>query len=222
LWGLDRERQVGLYNARVPQRSQWNSGVFGFAVAAILLLGCGSLPFFAPTGTAPASSTPRLPSRSNPVIETASPDVVFDSFRYSRAELRGSAEEVVLLINEKRGQVGQPPLHAESGLSDLAFLRSEDMVARDYFSHQDPTDGSTPADLLLPALGYGGLLSEIIFATTAPLPEVPQAALTWWMNSDVHRRNLLEPRFHDIGIGIMGDGTWWKVTGLLAESGPSP
>lgn len=152
----------------------------------------------------------------------ATPELVFGTFRYSRAELRGSAEAVILLINEERGQAGLSPLQAENRLSDLAFLRSEDMVARDYFSHQDPLDGSTPADLLLPALGYGGLLSEIIFATTAPLPEVPQAALTWWMNSDVHRRNLLEARFHDIGIGLMGDGTWWKVTGLLAESGPGP
>ncbi|MEX0787543.1 MAG: CAP domain-containing protein [Anaerolineales bacterium] len=206
----------------MPQRSDGKPPVFGFAVAASLLIGCGSLPFLTPTATAPATSTPALPSPTPEEIETTAPDAVFGTFRYSRAELRGSAEAVVLLINRARGQLGLAPLRSESTLSDLAFLRSEDMVARDYFFHQDPMDGSTPADLLLPALGYGGLLSEIIFATTAPLPEVPQAALTWWMDSDVHRRNLLETRFHEVGIGLMGDGTWWKVTGLLAESGPSP
>ena len=191
-------------------------------MAAILLLGCGSLPVFGPTLTAPVALTPTLTRPSPPGTETATPDTVFGAFRYSRDELRESAQAVILLINQERGQGGLAPLGPDRELTDLAFLRSEDMVARDYFSHQDPTDGSTPADLLLPALGYGGLLSEIIFATTAPLPEVPQAALSWWMNSEIHQRNLLEPRFHEIGIGLMGDGTWWKITGLLAEFGPSP
>jgi uncharacterized protein YkwD len=77
-----------------------------------------------------------------------------------------------------------------------------------------------PADLLLPAAGYGGLLSEVIYATTAPLADLPEAAYDWWMNSEIHRRNLLDPRFQLIGIGLMGDGTWWKVTGLLAAEGP--
>lgn len=189
------------------------------AAWGILSLACSLFP---PGGVGPGIAAPTAgpTASSSPAALEQVPPLVFSDFLYTRQELRPATDEIVRLINEERRQAATAALTIEPALTDLAFVRSEDMVARDYFAHEDPLDGSVPAHILLPVAGFGGMLSEIIFATTAPLEDVPTAALDWWRDSEVHRRNLLEPRFHLVGIGLMGDGTWWKVTGLLAEAGP--
>ena len=207
------------YNPAVPRPRANNARRWAVVASGILSFACALFPAggIGPSDGPPAATPTASPS---PAAVEQVPPLVFSDFLYTRQELRASAEETVRLINEDRRQAGTATLILDPALTDLAFVRSEDMIARDYFAHEDPLDGSVPAHVLLPAAGFGGMLSEILFATTAPLDEVPSAALDWWRNSDIHRRNLLEPRFHLVGIGLMGDGTWWKVTGLLAEAGP--
>ena len=207
------------YNPAVCRPPADNARCLAVAASGILLLACALFPA---GGVGPGNGLPAatLTASPSPAAIEQVPPLVFSDFLYTRQELRASAEETVRLINEERRQAATASLAIDPALTDLAFVRSEDMIARDYFAHEDPLDGSVPAHLLLPAAGFGGMLSEILFATTAPLDDVPSAALDWWRNSDIHRRNLLEPRFHMVGIGLMGDGTWWKVTGLLAEAGP--
>lgn len=207
------------YNPAVPRPLANNLGRLGLAASGILLFACALFPQGG-VGPGPDLSTAGPTASPSPAVIEQVPPLVFSDFLYTRQELRPATEEIVRLINEERRQAVTASLAIDPALADLAFVRSEDMIARDYFTHEDPLDGSVPAHVLLPAAGFGGMLSEIIFATTAPLDDLPSAAVEWWMNSDIHRRNLLEPRFHLVGIGLMGDGTWWKITGLLAEAGP--
>ncbi len=141
-------------------------------------------------------------------------------FRYRRSELEPSAVQMLYELNRARAAAGRPPLEAHEGLMDLAFLRARDLVARDYMAHRDPETGVDLAWTLLTAAGYYGRLGENLFAATGPLESLPPIALQAWLDSPEHRANLLDPAFRLAGVGLMGDGTWWKVVVLFAEHGP--
>jgi uncharacterized protein YkwD len=44
-------------------------------------------------------------------------------------------------------------------------------------------------------------VGENIFATGNTSPAAPQQAFDWWMNSPLHRANLMSSNYVDIGIG---------------------
>jgi uncharacterized protein YkwD len=142
------------------------------------------------------------------------------SFLYSRESLDPYAREVLEQINLVRLDRGLAALVRDPLLQHIAFLRSEDMVARAYFSHQDPTDGGNPASILLGQAGYRGTLTEVLFASTSPLDRIPAGAAEWWRHDAEHQAVLLRTDLTLAGAGLMSDGTWWKVTVVFAEQAP--
>jgi uncharacterized protein YkwD len=81
-------------------------------------------------------------------------------------------------------------------LQSAAEGHSQDMAINDFFSHVAP-DGTTPWDRIR-AQGYSYSMAGENIAAGYPSPEsVVQA----WMNSDGHRRNILNCGFSDIGVG---------------------
>ena len=130
------------------------------------------------------------------------------------------AEDILARVNRDRVRLGLPALVAPPDLRDIAFRRCESMVARGYFDHTDPEDGSTPARTLMSAGGFGGRLAETLYATTAPLDEIAAETVAAWMGSAENRAILLDDAYRFAGVGLMGDGTWWTITQLLAEAGP--
>lgn len=50
--------------------------------------------------------------------------------------------EVVTLVNAERAKAGLPALKANAELSNVARLKSQDMIDKKYFSHTSPTYGS--------------------------------------------------------------------------------
>jgi len=131
-----------------------------------------------------------------------------------------AAVAIISLVNEMRIQEGVPPLDPSVELITIAFQRSGAMVADKYFGHTDPFDLTVPIQDLLLSAGFQGALAENLFAIAAPLEEVPQAALEAWSLSATHKPLLLDSRYHLTGVGLVSDGTWWKVTQVLAEAGP--
>jgi uncharacterized protein YkwD len=73
---------------------------------------------------------------------------------------------------------------------------------------------------LLVAAGYGGAMAENLFASTESVGQLADAAMAAWMGSPAHRQVILDPRYRYLGVGLMGDGTWWKVSQVFAERGP--
>jgi uncharacterized protein YkwD len=132
------------------------------------------------------------------------------------------------LINVQREQNGDSSLSYDSFLADIARGHSWDMVVRNYFEHEDP-DGKN-ARARGEAAGYPCIkdygtyytsgLSENIYQGyryssywTAPNGTVTsynwntqealaQAAVTGWMNSEGHRKNILDTHFSQEGIGV--------------------
>lgn len=113
--------------------------------------------------------------------------------------------EVLRLVNEERAKVGCSPVTASSALTDLATAFSEDMAARNFFDHTDPS-GLSPWDRAAKA-GITSLGGENIARGQADAAAVMDA----WMNSAGHRANILNCDFKTLGVGVeLGTGgPWW-------------
>lgn len=116
-------------------------------------------------------------------------------------------ERVLELVNEERAKEGVKPLALDNNLCAVAAMHSEDMVARNFFSHENP-DGASPFDRMK-AYGIRFMAAAENIAAGQTTPE---QVMDSWMNSSGHRKNILNNAYGKIGIGIAmgGDyGIYW-------------
>jgi uncharacterized protein YkwD len=111
------------------------------------------------------------------------------------------APQLLNLINSVRSSNGLCQLNQNQALSPVAQSRSTDMINRDYFSHTTP-DGKNIYNILQDyGIMYATAGENIIFASP-PSNASPEYFFNTWMNSDIHRANILSSLFTQIGIGI--------------------
>jgi uncharacterized protein YkwD len=117
--------------------------------------------------------------------------------------------QVVALINQNRATNGLPPLTSNSALSQAAFVHSRDMACNHFVDHNG-SDGSLWYDRIT-AQGYVySNANENIYVGFPEFGGTAEGAVTWWMNSQVHRDNILNSLNSDIGIGYVYDpGSEW-------------
>lgn len=109
--------------------------------------------------------------------------------------------QILALINDARIQNGLSALTLDSRLSTAAQAHSEDMACKDFMDHTG-SDGSNWADRVK-ATGYAySYVSENIYAGDPAFGGDAQGAFDWWMNSQIHRDNILNPKITQIGIGF--------------------
>ncbi|WP_432590101.1 CAP domain-containing protein [Streptomyces sp. HD1123-B1] len=115
--------------------------------------------------------------------------------------------EVIALTNAERAAARLAPLAAEPRLTTAAQRHSDDMVARDFYSHTGP-EGRQPWDRARAAgAGHRGI-GENIACGQRSAAEVVRG----WMDSPGHRANILKPDFTHIGVGYATGsraGTYW-------------
>jgi uncharacterized protein YkwD len=106
-------------------------------------------------------------------------------------------DRVLDLANHERTSRGLAPLSLAGELQSAARGYAAAMAGGGFFSHDGP-DGSTPQSRIERA-GYGGwsFAAENIAAGQGS----PDSVMASWMNSEGHRKNLLDPRAREIGIG---------------------
>lgn len=114
--------------------------------------------------------------------------------------LTADASRILQLCNAERAKVGAKPLKANTDLTKLANMKSQDIVQKNYFSHQSPTYGS-PFDMMKT---YG--ISYMYAGENLAINQSADGAHQAWMNSEGHKRNILNPDFTEIGIGIYSKG----------------
>jgi uncharacterized protein YkwD len=122
-----------------------------------------------------------------------------------RATLSYLSNSVLCLVNRARIRYGLPPLAESPQLHRSATGHSLDMVSHDYFSHDGPT-GSTLGTRVASA-GYLARVSsftvgENIGGGGGRRAGSPIAVFRSWMHSPPHRANILDPDFHDAGVGV--------------------
>lgn len=113
--------------------------------------------------------------------------------------------DVVELTNAERTEQGCPELKPDDLLHEAALGHSDDMAERDYFSHQSP-EGVGPGERADSA-GYDAWGAENI-ALGYPTAE---DVMTGWMNSEGHRKNILNCELTEIGVGVADSakGKYW-------------
>ncbi|WP_219500454.1 CAP domain-containing protein [Nonomuraea ceibae] len=117
----------------------------------------------------------------------------------------GMASEVVRLTNTARARQGCGPLRADARLTRAAREHSYEMARSGQFTHESP-DGSSPWDRMERA-GYPAGAAENIGRGYSSAEE----AVSGWLDSPDHRRNILSCDFKAIGVGVVSspEGIWW-------------
>lgn len=132
-----------------------------------------------------------------------------------------AVEDLVhVLVNAERMSYGTDPLIHDQALRLVARAHSEDMVRRDFFSHTNP-DGLSPYDRLREASIEFASAAENI-AWNRGYADPAETAVTGWMNSDGHRRNILDAGFTHGGLGAAQndlDGAWFFTQLFMRPSG---
>ena len=113
-------------------------------------------------------------------------------------------DSIVCLLNAERTKRGLPRLKENRRLTTAAEKHSDDMVRRNFFSHDSP-GGTSPGDRVRQA-GYlkgarGYSVGENIAWGTGSYA-TPRSIVDSWMKSPGHKRNILHAAFEEIGIGI--------------------
>lgn len=136
-----------------------------------------------------------LSSFSAGAVSTDSGAVSVNDQSVSVTNLAVYAERVAYLINKERSARGLNELAMFQQLDNLADIRSGEIVS--YFDHHRP-DGSPFYTVLLEA-GFTnfGAGENIAFGQKDP-EEVVEA----WMNSEGHRKNIMNSEYKYIGVGV--------------------
>lgn len=116
-----------------------------------------------------------------------------------------SEAKMLTLVNIERAKVGVRPLVVDPKITAVARAHSRDMWVRGYFSHIDP-DGKSPFD----RMEAGGVSFQKAGENIALAPTL-DLAHQGLMNSEGHRRNILDPDFGRVGIGIIDGGVYGKM-----------
>ncbi|WP_270181495.1 CAP domain-containing protein [Alkalihalobacillus sp. CinArs1] len=119
-------------------------------------------------------------------------------------ELSQFEQEVVELTNAERQKAGLPALEVDTELSKVAQAKSEDMKANNYFAHNSPTYGS-PFDMM----DQFGVEYRTAGENIAKGQQTPEEVVNAWMNSEGHRKNIMNESFTHIGVGYVEEGNIW-------------
>lgn len=129
------------------------------------------------------------------------------------AALNAAEQNVVDLLNAYRVQNGVGPLKVSPGLSRAAAFMSEDMFAKGYFNHFEPS-GRSPfqraVDCGYPSTNVGENLAMAGSGATA---------MALWKGSTMgHNENMLKSNWKVVGVGQAG-GYWTLDLGVADDTG---
>ena len=122
----------------------------------------------------------------------------------SRSDIARIARVTLCLINRQRAAHRLAPLRYNAALGRAARGHSVDMVVHGYFSHASRDGGSPFARIYQSGYvspSHACALGENIAAGMGTLG-TPAAIVHAWMNSPLHRANILDSDYRDTAVGV--------------------
>ena len=107
-------------------------------------------------------------------------------------------QQVITLLNQIRAQHNLTPLTANTQLRNAARAHSSDMLRRNFFDHNSPTEAW---DTRVARYIKAPLTGENIAWGTGTYGS-PTGIVKQWMNSPPHRAIILTPELHRVGLGL--------------------
>ncbi|MBU8878902.1 sporulation protein [Bacillus sp. FJAT-29790] len=162
-------------------------------------------PVQAPAGQAPVQQQPSVQAPAQIPVQQQPAQAAQPKAETPTASLVSAFEQQVFeLTNQERVKNGVPALKLDNELSKVARAKSSDMKAKGYFDHNSPTYGS-PFDMMKQfGISYSSAGENIAMGQQSP-----QEVVNAWMNSEGHRKNILNPSFTHIGVGHVAEGNYW-------------
>ena len=169
-------------------------------------------PSSGPQHTAPAHTpAPAKPTPSAPTAHPSAPSTE-----------QAAALEVLNVINQARAEQNLTPLQLSSGLGRSSAQHTHTMAAGCGLQHQcpgepSPSDRETAAGVQWGAagenIGDGGPVADAQQNVTGMAVGFTKGMLAEQPPNDGHRRNILSPDFHHIGITVLRDskGVVWMT-----------
>ncbi len=122
------------------------------------------------------------------------------------------SSNMIAQINKSRAESNLLPLRENLNLTSFAYLKGQDMMNRDYFAHDTP-EGKRPWEFIDKSkydYVYAGENLAIDFSTSEAVHEA-------FMNSPSHKRNILNPKYLDVGVAVLNGTMSGHKTILLVE-----
>lgn len=113
----------------------------------------------------------------------------------------------IAILNEERSQRGLNPLEIHSDLMELAYLKAKDMIMNDYFDHNSVNLG-TPHEMITAVVRKPQMTAENLWKVEGMYHSTffdgtAERAHEGLMNSEGHRKNLLQPDFTHVGVAAV-------------------
>jgi uncharacterized YkwD family protein len=138
--------------------------------------------------------------KNDPYLLTALVKLIEIATSPSTSTITDQSARILKLVNAERIKIGIQPLKINSALNELAKMKSQDMVDRNYFSHHSDAFGSS-FDLMK---SHG--INYMVAGENLAIDNTADNAHSAWMNSKVHKDNILNPSFTETGIGVYAKG----------------
>jgi uncharacterized YkwD family protein len=149
-----------------------------------------------PTNLTPAASSGAPQGTTAPKTPTT---------QANSTTLTTNEQQMITLVNQARVQNHVAVLKVDMQLTNVARVKAQDMIDNKYFSHNSPKYGS-PFDMMK---NFG--VKYIKAGENIAGNQSVQNAFNALMNSPGHRKNILDPSFTNIGIGIKSGGPYGNM-----------
>ncbi len=106
--------------------------------------------------------------------------------------------DMLAQVNALRRKAGASPLKMNLDLQQAAQAHAQGMLARGFFAHKSPS-GTTVRERARKAGYEWWTIGENIAEGQTSVKEV----VTTWMGSPGHRKNILNPDFRELGVGLV-------------------
>jgi uncharacterized protein YkwD len=167
----------------------------------------------APETAVVASTTTTVSDAVSHTQPTTPPTPIADSV------ISDMEAEILRLTNIERAAAGLSPFSSDTKLREIAALHSEDMLANEYFEHEDPAGCSSSCRATNAGYRWRAIGENIYMMSGYSLNATKMAAqvVAGWMDSPGHRANILGTSFVESGVGVTIKGKDVYVTAVYGK-----
>jgi len=158
---------------------------------------------YAVSQVTPSSELQPTPGGAMPT-PTATTSTTSDGCSYTRNP--DFEDQVLQQINTVRASNGLGALTLNPELSAAAFTYSLDMACNnrvDFIRHTDSKGGRWYDRITTQGYSYMAAFENVYVGNPAYSGGTPQSAMNWWMQSPIHRANILNPDVTEVGIAYV-------------------